>query len=410
MKIVKPIFISLILGIVFGVLIRQLNFSSVYNNHLLDILATLSEIFIDLIKMIVAPLIFTTLTIGVINIGNNNQGIGNLFVKCILFFLLSSILSLSIGWIIVEIFKPGIEMAKHANNLLGMIHNKESINFDSDSISLIKFIKEIVPNNVMLAFSGNHIIQIVVFSILLGVSLNQIDINSRDLVKNFLTGIMKAMFAMCHGIMKLVPVAVFTSIAHVIIKNGFGILYTYLIFILEYYLALIIIWTILYLIALKIIGKNINQFLINIFPALSLSFATTSSEVAYPTILEELDKCGVKNKISSFVLPMGYSFNMIGSMVYFSFAMIFLVQVFGIKVSFYEQLYIFFILLITSKGIAGVPRASIMVISSAVSAFHFPPASILLLLPIDSFADMGRSATNVFANALVAKFIDKWEK
>ena len=285
----------------------------------------------------------------------------------------------------------------------------QSTGFDASAISLSGFVKEIVPDSVVAAFSGNHIIQVVVFSIFFGFALTKINESGRVVVRDFLDDIMKSMFAICNIVMKLVPLAVFAAISDTIIKNGFSVLYSYLLFILEYYLALMIVWFLLYLLSLRIIGKKINQLIKRIFPALALSFATSSSEVVYPSIFEELDRFGVRNKISSFVLPMGYSFNMIGSMVYFSFAMIFIMQVYGIHLSFTDKLFIFFMLLITSKGIAGVPRASIMVISSAVAAFHFPPASVLLLLPIDSFADMGRSATNVFANALTSAFIDKWD-
>jgi len=407
MKAARAIIISLILGVIFGGIIRSTHICHNCTPQLLEWLSLISEVFIKLIKMIVAPLIFATLSLGIINIGNNAKGLGRLFIKCLVIFLLSSILSLSIGWIIVDIFKPGVSMASHAYDIIGVTSKTGKLN--SAAISITGFVREIVPENVIASFAGNHIIQIVVFSILFGLALTRVNSVSRDAIRDVLDGIMQAMFAICNMVMKLVPFAVFAAIAHVVIKNGFGVLYTYLLFILEYYLGLVIVWVVMYLLALKIVGRKINQFMLKIFPALSLSFATSSSEVAYPSIFEELDRFGVKRKISSFVLPMGYSFNMIGSMIYFSFAMIFLLQVFGIKVSFSEQLYIFFVLLITSKGIAGVPRASIMVISSAVAAFHFPEASILLLLPIDSFADMGRSATNVFANALTATFVDVWE-
>ncbi|MFN8770770.1 MAG: dicarboxylate/amino acid:cation symporter [Neisseriaceae bacterium] len=406
MKAARAIIISLVLGILFGGLFREVPLCKTCDTHLLEWLAMVSDIFIKLIKMIVAPLIFATLSLGVVNIGDNARGLGWLFLKCIGLFLLSSIISLSVGWIIVDLFKPGIAISSTVISMLDKVSNQ---NFNSSSISLSHFIGEIVPENITAAFAGNHIIQIVVFSILFGFGLTKINEVGRNAIKNVLDGLMHTMFAICNIVMKLVPFAVFASISHVIIKNGFEVLYTYLLFIMEYYLALIIIWIALYLLSFKIIGKDINMLLKRIFPALSLSFATSSSEAAYPAVFEELDRFGVRNKISSFVLPMGYSFNMIGSMVYFSFAMIFITQVYGMHISFYEQLYIFFILLITSKGIAGVPRASIMVISSAVTAFHFPATSILLLLPIDSFADMGRSATNVFANALTATFIDKWD-
>ncbi|HCY38253.1 MAG: dicarboxylate/amino acid:cation symporter [Burkholderiales bacterium] len=409
MKAARAIIISLILGILFGWVIRNISLPQATTNSLLEYLSMASDIFIKLIKMIVAPLIFASLSLGVINIGENSKGLGVLFGRVLGLFVISSICSLFIGWFVIDLFKPGLSMVEVGKSLLesGTIAGGK---FDSSSISLSHFVQETIPDNIINAFAGGHIIQIVIFSIFFGVALTKVNPAGRELMRNLLDTLMHAMFAICNVVMKLVPIAVFASIANVIIKNGFGVLYTYMVFIVEYYLALIVVWLVIYLVSLKVVGRKINELIKAIIPPLSLSFATSSSEVAYPAVFEALEEHGVREKISSFVMPMGYSFNMIGSMVYFSFAIIFITQVFGIDISFTDKLYIFFMLLITSKGIAGVPRASIMVISSAVTAFHFPAASILLLLPIDAFADMGRSATNVYANAVMTTFIDKWHK
>lgn len=409
MKAARAIIISLILGILFGWVIRNISLPQATTNSLLEYLSMASDIFIKLIKMIVAPLIFASLSLGVINIGENSKGLGVLFGRVLGLFVISSICSLFIGWFVIDLFKPGLSMVEVGKSLLesGTIAGGK---FDSSSISLSHFVQETIPDNIINAFAGGHIIQIVIFSIFFGVALTKVNPDGRELMRNLLDTLMHAMFAICNVVMKLVPIAVFASIANVIIKNGFGVLYTYMVFIVEYYLALIVVWLAIYLVSLKVVGRKINELIKAIIPPLSLSFATSSSEVAYPAVFEALEEHGVREKISSFVMPMGYSFNMIGSMVYFSFAIIFITQVFGIDISFTDKLYIFFMLLITSKGIAGVPRASIMVISSAVTAFHFPAASILLLLPIDAFADMGRSATNVYANAVMTTFIDKWHK
>lgn len=409
MKAARAIIISLILGILFGWVIRNINLPQTTTNTILQDLSMASDIFIKLIKMIVAPLIFASLSLGVINIGENSKGLGVLFGRVLGLFIISSICSLFIGWFVIDLFKPGLSMIEVGKSLLesGTIAGGK---FDSSSISLAHFVQETIPDNIVNAFAGGHIIQIVIFSIFFGVALTKVNPEGRELMRNLLDTLMHAMFAICNVVMKLVPIAVFASIANVIIKNGFGVLYTYMVFIVEYYLALVIVWLVIYAVSLKVVGRKINQLIKAIIPPLSLSFATSSSEVAYPAVFEALEDHGVREKISSFVMPMGYSFNMIGSMVYFSFAIIFITQVFGIDISFTDKLYIFFMLLITSKGIAGVPRASIMVISSAVAAFHFPAASILLLLPIDAFADMGRSATNVYANAVMTTFIDKWHK
>ena len=409
MKAARLIIISLILGILFGWVIRNINLSADMTTSLLGYLSMASDIFIKLIKMIVAPLIFASLTLGVINIGDNAKGLGLLFGRVLGLFLFSSICSLFVGWAVIDLFKPGLHMVEVGQSILATSGSAAG-KFDSNQISLAHFVQETIPDNVFSAFSGGHIIQIVIFSLFFGVALTKIDKKGRDSLALIFDSIMHAMFAICNTVMKLVPIAVFASISGVIIKHSFGVLETYMVFILEYYLALLIVWFVIYLFSLKVVGRRIHELIAKITPPLSLSFATSSSEVAYPAVFEALEEFGVREKISSFVMPMGYSFNMIGSMVYFSFAIIFITQVFSIDISFTDKLYIFFMLLITSKGIAGVPRASIMVISSAVSAFHFPEASILLLLPIDAFADMGRSATNVYANAVMTTFIDKWHK
>ncbi len=410
MKAARLIIISLILGILFGWVIRNANLSADATTSLLSYLGMASDIFIKLIKMIVAPLIFASLTLGVINIGDNAKGLGVLFGRVLGLFIFSSIVSLFIGWAIIDLFKPGLHMVEVGKSILASSGADTASKFDSNQISLAHFVQETIPDNVFNAFSGGHIIQIVIFSLFFGVALTKIDKKGRDALALIFDSIMHAMFAICNTVMKLVPIAVFSSIAGVIIKHGFGVLETYLIFIGEFYLALAMVWVAIYIVSLQVVGRKINTLIAKITPPLSLSFATSSSEVAYPAVFEALEEFGVREKISSFVMPMGYSFNMIGSMVYFSFAIIFITQVFGIDISFSDKLYIFFMLLVTSKGIAGVPRASIMVISSAVTAFHFPEASILLLLPIDAFADMGRSATNVYANAVMTTFIDKWHK
>ena len=409
MKAARAIIVSLILGILFGWVIRNASLAQGTTDSLLQYLSMASDIFIKLIKMIVAPLIFASLSLGVINIGENSKGLGVLFGRVLGLFIISSICSLFIGWFVIDLFKPGLSMVEVGKSLLES-GTTAGGKFDSSSISLAHFVQETIPDNIVNSFAGGHIIQIVIFSIFFGVALTKVNPEGRELMRNLLDTLMHAMFAICNVVMKLVPVAVFASIAHVIIKNGFSVLYTYMVFIVEYYLALILVWLVIYAVSLKVVGRKINELIKAIIPPLSLSFATSSSEVAYPAVFEALEDHGVREKISSFVMPMGYSFNMIGSMVYFSFAIIFITQVFGIDISFTDKLYIFFMLLITSKGIAGVPRASIMVISSAVTAFHFPAASILLLLPIDAFADMGRSATNVYANAVMTTFIDKWHK
>lgn len=280
MKAARIIIISLILGILFGWLIRSLNLSQDINANILQYLSMASDIFIKLIKMIVAPLIFASLTLGVINIGDNAKGLGVLFGRVLGLFVISSICSLFVGWFMIDLFKPGLSMVSVGQSILASSGATVASKFDSNQISVAHFVQETIPDNVFNAFSGGHIIQIVIFSLFFGVALTKISAESRNAIRVLLDGIMHAMFAICNTVMKLVPIAVFASISNVIIKHGFGVLTTYLVFILEYYLALVAVWLIIYVISLKVVGRKINQLITSIIPPLSLSFATSSSEVS----------------------------------------------------------------------------------------------------------------------------------
>jgi Na+/H+-dicarboxylate symporter len=196
----------------------------------------------------------------------------------------------------------------------------------------------------------------------------------------------------------------------VVAKKGLGVLVTYGVFIGEFYFGLLLLWLLLLFAAYLLVGRRVKTLVSRIKEPLLLAFSTASSEAAFPKTLEELERFGCKNRIVSFVLPLGYSFNLDGSMMYMTFASLFIAQSYGINMSFDQQITMLLVLMITSKGIAGVPRASLVVIAGTLSSFQIPEAGLLLLLGIDHLLDMGRSATNVVGNAVATVAVSKWEK
>lgn len=362
--------------------------------------ALLADIFLRLIKMIVAPLVFTTLVVGVAKLGDINS-VGRIGGKTLLWFLGASFMSLLLGMLMVNIFQPGLAM-----NLPLPTVNETGI--QATGLSLKTFLHHIFPASVIDAMAKNEILQIVVFSIFFGVATAAIGEQGKIVIK--------AMDAMAHVILKVTtyvmnfaPVAVFGAMAAIVAKQGLGILKTYSIFIGEFYFSLALLWVLLIVAGLLVIGKRIGTLIKSIKEPIILAFSTSSSEAAFPKTMELLQKFGCKDKIVSFVLPLGYSFNLDGSMMYMTFASLFIAQSYGIDLPLATQLSMLLVLMITSKGIAGVPRASLVVIAGTLVTFNIPEAGLALLLGIDPLLDMGRSATNVVGNSVATAVVSKWE-
>jgi Na+/H+-dicarboxylate symporter len=361
----------------------------------------LADIFLRLIKMIVAPLVFTTLVVGVAKLGDINS-VGRIGGKTLLWFIGASLTSLLLGMILVNIFQPGIAMKlplPDAGTDIGLAHN---------SLSLKDFLYHVFPASVIDAMAKNEILQIVVFSLFFGVATAAIGEQGKIVVK--------AMDAIAHVILKVTgyvmnfaPLAVFGAMTAIIAKQGLGILKTYSIFITEFYLGLLILWIVLALAGSLVIGKRVIELLRKMKEPILLAFSTSSSEAAFPKTMELLQKFGCKDKIVSFVLPLGYSFNLDGSMMYMTFASLFIAQSYGIHLPMATQISMLLVLMLTSKGIAGVPRASLVVIAGTLATFNIPEAGLALLLGIDPLLDMGRSATNVVGNSVATAVVSKWE-
>lgn len=369
---------------------------------ILEYLGILTDIFLRLIKMIIAPLVFATLVAGVAKLGDI-KAVGRIGGKTLLWFICASFLSLLLGGLLVNLLQPGIHM--HLDRpFAGM-----ETGVDKAAITLRDFITHIIPKSIFEAMAANEILQILVFAIFFGVAAAAIGERAMPVVKAMdIVG--HIMLKITTYVMYVAPLAVFAAMAAVIAKKGLGVLSTYAIFIGEFYFGLLLLWCILLLAGFLLVRKRIFNLIKRIREPLLIAFSTSTSEAAYPKLLEELERFGCRNRITSFVLPLGYSFNLDGSMMYMTFASIFIAQSYGIDMSMGTQLTMLLVLMVTSKGIAGVPRASLVVIAGTLAMFDIPEAGLLLLLGVDHVLDMGRSATNVVGNAVATVAVSKWEK
>ena len=360
-----------------------------------------SYIFLKLIKLIIGPLVLSTLVVGVANIGDAKT-VGRMGVKTIGWFIFASLTSLTLGLILVNFLRPGDAFV---NQVQGLAASGLKI----EEFTLLHFVDQLFPENIIVSLSSHKtVLQIVVFSIFFGLALSAIKEKGEPLVK-FMDSLAHAMLKLTNMIMWLAPLAVFSSISVVIADKGIGVLKDYSKLIAMFYGGLSLLWVILIGLCYLMIRKKTWSLLSHIKEPLMLAFATASSESAYPKLLNQLDRFGIKEKISSFVLPLGYSFNLDGSMMYMTFGSLLIAQAYGIDLSIGQQITMLLVLMITSKGIAGVPRASLVVIAATVAGFGIPEAGLALLLPIDQFLDMGRTATNVVGNAVAAVAVSKME-
>ena len=360
----------------------------------------LADIFLRLIKMIVAPLVLTTLTVGVARLGDI-KAVGRIGVKTLAWFISATLVSLTLGMILVNFFQPGSQM--------NIPLPTESTGIAKATLNLKDFISHVVPVSIMDAMAKNEILQVVVFSIFFGIGAAQIG-EPGELIIKTLDSIAHVILKVTGYVMKLAPIAVFGAMTAIIAKQGLGILKSYSLFIGEFYLGLGILWVILFLVGYLFVGKKIPNLIRRLREPLLLAFSTSSSEAAYPKTLMELERAGCPNRIVSFVLPLGYSFNLDGSMMYMTFASLFIAQSYGIHLPIGTQISMLLVLMLTSKGIAGVPRASLVVIAGTLATFKIPEAGLALLLGIDPLLDMGRSATNVIGNSVATMAVCKMEK
>jgi Na+/H+-dicarboxylate symporter len=392
------ILVALVLGLGVGYAINQ---SGVDSKGIIEGFTLVTTLFLRLIKMIIAPLVFATLVVGIAKMGDMGS-VGRVGIKAFAWFMAASVISLGLGLLLVNFFAPGeglnIELPA-ANAATGIT---------ATGLTLQEFVLHLVPSSIVDGMAKNEILQIVVFSVFFGAACAAIGEKGKVLV-DALEGVSYAMLKLTMYVMWFAPLAVFAAVAATVSKSGFGILAVYGEFMLEFYLAIIVLWAILFFAAFLVLGRRAGGLFAAVREPTLLAFATASSEAAYPKTLAQLEKFGCSNRVASFVLPLGYSFNLDGSMLYCTFAVLFIAQAYGIELSVGQQLTMLLILMVTSKGMAGVPRASLVVIAATLAQFNIPEAGLLLLLGVDHFLDMGRSATNVIGNSVATAVVSKWE-
>lgn len=401
-RITLYIVIAMFAGILAGYFINQYTIGkpTADRDAIIQPFSILADVFLRLVKMIIAPLVFSTLVVGVAKQGSVSS-VGRIGGKTLLWFIFFSFVSLVLGMVLVNFFQPGIAM--HLP-----LPNEASQVVAHTALSLKEFIGHIFPVSVVDAMAKNEILQVVVFSIIFGVATAAVGEKGEIIIK-VLDSLAHIVLKMTTYVMNVAPLAVFGAMAAVIGKQGLSILGTYSLFIGQFYSGLLLLWLILLGTVWLFIRGRVGAFIRHIKDPALLAFSTSSSEAAFPRLMLELERFGCDEKIVSFVLPLGYSFNLDGSMMYMSFASIFIAQSYGIHLDIPTQISMLLVLMITSKGIAGVPRASLVVIAGTLATFNIPEAGLALLLGIDPLLDMGRSATNVVGNSVATVAMCKWE-
>lgn len=393
---------AMIAGIVVGVIINK-GTSPEFIDSFSKNIKLLATIFIRMVQMIIAPLVFTTLVVGIAKLGDL-KAVGRVGGKALGWFITASLISLLLGMMVVNFFKPGAGMN------LGTIDASavEDVVGKTKGFSLQNFVEHIVPKSVVEAMATNEILQLVIFSIFFGIALAGMGEKAKPLIKTFDT-IAHVVLKMVGYVMAFAPLGVFGAISGVIASRGLNILVTYGKYFGAFIVGIALLWVVLIGVGVLLLGKRLPDLIKRLYTPMIIAFSTTSSEAVFPKLTEELERFGCKDKIVSFILPLGYSFNLDGSMMYMTFASIFIAQVYDVPLDLPTQLTMLLVLMVSSKGVAGVPRASLVVVAATCGMFDIPVEGIALILPIDHFCDMFRSATNVLGNALATSVVSKWE-
>jgi Na+/H+-dicarboxylate symporter len=398
------ILIAMVLGGILGIIIHN-NLTEEGAKEFSGYIKLLATIFIRLVQMIISPLVFSTLVVGIAKLGDI-KAVGRIGGKAMAWFFTASFVSLLIGMFWVNVLTPGEGL-----NLSNIdLKTASEVTEKTQVFSAQNFIEHIIPKSIVEAMASNEILQIVIFSIFFGLAAAAIGDNSKPVV-NALDKLSHIVLKMVNYVMKFAPIGVFGAIAGVFAIRDFGdLLMTYAKFFGSFMVGITTLWVILVAVGFLFLRSKMSLLLKRIISPIVIAFSTTSSEAVFPKLTEELERFGVKDRIVSFMLPLGYSFNLDGSMMYMTFASIFIAQAYGIHLDLPTQFTMLFVLMLTSKGIAGVPRASLVVVAATCGMFKIPIEGIALILPIDHFCDMFRSGTNVLGNALATSVVGKWEK
>lgn len=401
-KLTRYIGIAMVLGIVVGYICNRTAQDAAHAKQLAGYFSMVTDIFLRMIKMIIAPLVFATLVSGLASM-TDSSAVGRIGLRAMIWFVLASVTSLLLGLLLVNIFSPGTHMN------LTLPDAAAHTALKTGDFTLKAFITHVFPRSIIEAMATNEILQILVFSLFFGAGLAYVRGQGHTTIVNAIDELAKVMFRVTDYVMRFAPIGVFAAMAAAITTEGLGVLVGYGLLIGEFYLGLALLWAVLFGVGYLFLGRSIVRLGGLIKEPTLLAFSTASSESAYPKTIEALARFGVSKRISGFVLPLGYSFNLDGSMMYQSFAVLFIAQAYEIPMSLSQQLMLLLVLMITSKGMAGVARASLVVVAATLPMFNLPEAGLLLIMGIDQFFDMGRTATNVVGNSLATAVIAKLE-
>ncbi|HQQ95477.1 MAG TPA: dicarboxylate/amino acid:cation symporter [Bacteroidia bacterium] len=363
--------------------------------------SVLSDIFLHLIKMIIAPLVFAVLVSGVAKLGDF-KSVGRIGLKTIVYFTCATLIALFIGLMLVNFFEPGKVMH------LDPPESGSQTGISSNAQNAHNFIDHVIPESLIRSMAANDILPIVVFAIFFGLAAAAMGHHGKVVV-NACDSLGHVMLKLTNYVMNFAPLGVFGAIAAVVIQQGLDVLSGYLYLILCFFGGLLFFIVVVLGLICYVFRISYLKLLRAVREPVLLAFSTASSESAMPKTIEALEGHGISNRIVSFVLPLGYSFNLDGSIMYMTFATMFIAQCYGIEIGAGDQIKMMLILLVTSKGMAGVPRASLVVIAGMLTMFKIPGEGLLLLLAIDQILDMGRSATNVVGNAVASAVVARLE-
>ncbi len=398
-KLTVQILIALILGITIGAWYRH-NWPDPQNiKPFADNMSLLSDIFLRLVKMIIAPLVFSLLLTGVAKIGDF-KSVGRIGLKTIVWFTFATLVSLTIGLVIANIFEPGKHLAT-GTSVIAAIEPK--------AFNAKEFVSHVFPESIVDVMAHNQILPIIIFVLFFAVATAAIHEKGKIIIE-FFDSVAHVMLKVTGYVMKLAPIGVFGAVTAIIASKGLSVLGGYLNIILCFFGGLLFFVFGFLMIVCSVLKINFFRLFSHVKDAMILAFSTASSEAAMPRVIEGLERFGFSNRIVSFVLPLGYSFNLDGSIMYMTFATMTIAQASNMPISISQQITMMLILLVSSKGVAGVPRASLVVIAGMLSYFNIPQEGLALILGIDWLLDMGRSATNVMGNAVATAVVSKWEK
>ncbi len=396
-KVTLQIFIALVLGIIFGWVAPQYAVK----------MQPLADIFLRMIKMIIAPLIFATLTVGIAG-HSDIKHLGKIGLKAIIYFEIATTLALVIGLVVANILKPGAGFNMEVSSASMAVVNKMQTSSIVQHAGFVDMFVEAFPESVVDAMAKGHLLQIVVFAIFFSLAISACGSKATP-VLDIMHSMCDIMFKFTQYVMKFAPLGVFGAISATIGHNGIKILVSYARLIGITYLSLFVFLVAVLALACRIIRVSFIDLLKTIKNPALLAFTTATSEAALPKAMEQMEKFGVPKSIVSFVMPMGYTFNLDGSTLYLTLATLFCAQIVGINIPLEQQLMIMLALMLTSKGIAGVPRVSLVILTGTLASFGLPVVGVAVLLGIDQILDMGRTTVNLIGNCVATAVVARWE-